>query len=212
MTETKNNETDLPKGGELLNVAYFGNTHGSFVRYFIDKFSELTPPVTQSPFDKQGSSDSVDFIGHKIGKFTFEDVYGLPYNNYEFWYPETPHVLITIKEHDLPYFLRLMFLRPPTRTNFPQGSAIHKTNNIIEKSRYWVDCSKKFVLTYKDSIKENYNFDISQIPHGCPKIIIRDFIKMMFFNLNENTLLSSSTSFQNLNNDIISSKFEIKYK
>ena len=62
MTETKNNETDLPKGGELLNVAYFGNTHGSFVRYFIDKFSELTPPVTQSPFDKQGSSDSVDFI------------------------------------------------------------------------------------------------------------------------------------------------------
>ena len=99
MTETKNNETDLPKGGELLNVAYFGNTHGSFVRYFIDKFSELTPPVTQSPFDKQGSSDSVDFIGHKIGKFTFEDVYGNPDNNYEFWYPKVPHVLITIKEH-----------------------------------------------------------------------------------------------------------------
>ena len=182
MTETKNNETDLPAGDELVNVAYLGNTHGAFVRYFIDRFSELTPPITQSPFDNKGSADGVGFKDSKIGKFAFEDQDGNPDNNYEFWFPEIPHVLITIEEHNLPYFLRLMFLRPPTAGVDAKGSFMHETNHIIEKSRYWVDCSKKFVLTYKDSIKENYNFDISQIPHGCPKIIIRDFIKMMFFN------------------------------
>ena len=41
----------------IVHIAFQGGTHGHFLRYFLDKFSTLTPPITDD-LSHPGKADS----------------------------------------------------------------------------------------------------------------------------------------------------------
>ena len=62
----------------LCTVGYLGGTHGTFLAYFLDKYSRRTPNIESSPFDKKSGtahSKSINYSG-KFDRRTFEDEQG----------------------------------------------------------------------------------------------------------------------------------------
>ena len=166
----------------LLNIAYLGGSHGAFLKYFVDKFSKLTPDINESPFIDNGTSHNLSVkYSNKIYRYTFEDTDGKDINNYNFENKGEPHILIVIDEESIFNFTRLFFVREDdhelTSTFFKQID-----NNFL--------LSKKFVQMYVSKIKKIYNYNIESAE--CPTIITRDFLKITFLNLNNNQSLQSS--------------------
>jgi hypothetical protein len=180
--------------GNLVNIAYFGGTHGAFLKYFIDRFSELTPEIKESPFEDNGSSHSlkVKYSG-KIHRYTFEDIYGNVKNNYELIDTE-PHILITVQEQDLLNQTRLLLYRPGD----------HETTSLnIHERDYSIICSQYFINFYSTKIKEIYDIDLDK-NNSIPKLIMRDFLKIVFLNKEKNQILQGSKrTLKNINKNTI---------
>ena len=166
----------------IVNIAYLGGSHGAFLKYFIDKFSKLTPDIKESPFMPNGTSHnlSVKYSG-KVNRYTFEDSNGQARDNYKFVNKGEPHILVVIDEDSIFNFTRLFFIRENDHelasTSFKQ-----KDNKCF--------LSEQFIRMYGSKIKEIYNYNVESAE--CPVIIIRDFLKLIFLNLNNNRSLQSS--------------------
>ncbi len=168
--------------GHLVNIAYFGGTHGAFLKYFIDRFSNLTPEIHELPFEENGSSHSLNVkYSDKIFRYTFEDDYGNVINNYQLINAE-PHILITVKEDDLLNQIRLLLYRPGDHEITPLN--IHEENSSIV-------CSKSFINFYAEKFKQIYNIDLNK-NNVVPKFIIRDFLKIVFLNKEKHQILQGS--------------------
>ena len=166
----------------IVNVAYLGGSHGAFLEYFVDKFSKLTPDIKESPFMPNGTSHklSVKYSG-KIYRYTFEDINGQARNDYEFVNKGEPHVLIVVDEESIFNFTRLFFMRE--RDHELISTSFKQTDKTVL-------LSEKFVQMYHLKIKEIYNYNIES--RECPAIIVRDFLKLTFLNLNKNQSLQST--------------------
>ena len=98
--------------GRLINIGYLGGSHGAFLKYFIDRFSDLTPEIKASPFLDNGTSHNLEVqYSGRVNRYTFEDVDGNPRNNYKFENKGEPHVLVTLDEPSLMNYSRLYFMR-----------------------------------------------------------------------------------------------------
>ena len=65
----------------LVNIQYPGGSHGSFLRYFIDRFSKHTPNIDQSPFMANGTSHNKEIkYSDRRRRWGFDDSNG----NYDF--------------------------------------------------------------------------------------------------------------------------------
>ena len=180
----------MSTNNRIVNIAYFGNSHGAFLKYFVDRFSKLTPKIDTEPFMHNGTSHnlSVKYSG-KVERFAFEDPTGQPVNNYEFVEKNEPHILILIDEESVFNYIRFHFLREADHEFV--GTTFRETNNLVI-------LSKEFIQMYNKKIKEVYNYDIST--GKCPKIIIRDFFKLTFLNPSDNrVLISSKKTLKNIN-------------
>jgi hypothetical protein len=157
--------------GNLVNIAYFGGSHGAFLRFFIDKFSALTPEIKDSPFLDNGTSHNLSVTySEKVGRYAFEDTNGNPYNNYEFKRKGEPHVLIVLDEESLMNYTRLLFTRPSDH-ELTSHEFICKDDG--------VKVSEDFQKFYRDKFLAIYDIDLISKKH-VPTALIRDFMKMNF--------------------------------
>lgn len=173
----------------LVDVAYFGGSHGAFVTYFIDRFSKLTPEIKEEPFMSNGTSHNLNVkYSGRIGRYTFEDVNGNPRNDYKFKNKHTPHILILIDQESLMNFTRLLFVREDdhelTSTSFIET----ETDTIL---------SDQFVKMYGEKFKMLYNLDIKN--KSAPNVLVRDFLKILFLSKENVFLIKSNETRKNIN-------------
>ena len=55
----QNYRWDRYQNGKLLNIIFHGGTFGNFLKFFIDKFSKLTPDIKGDPFNNNGTSHTL---------------------------------------------------------------------------------------------------------------------------------------------------------
>jgi hypothetical protein len=164
----------------LVNIAYLGGSHGAFLKYFVDRFSKLTPPITESPFLFNGTSHnlSVNYSGC-VNRHAFTDKYGNVINNYKLppEFQNHPAICIIVDDESLVNFTRLGYFREDDHEF--TGTQIYDFKNTVK-------FSNKFFLLYKDKIQSMYNIDMTK-SNVLPKLIVRDFFKFLFINFNHNS-------------------------
>jgi len=181
----------------LVNIAYLGGSHGAFLRYFIDKFSRLTPSISESPFLSNSTSHSlsVRYSGY-IDRYTFNDTYGNIKNNYRLpvEFQNYPVICVIVDEESLLNFTRLNYFREDD-LEFT-GTQIYNLKNNIK-------VSDKFALLFKDKFQNMYNIDITK-NNLLPKLIVRDFFKFMFIDLSHNSFYQANKEIKkNLNEKVL---------
>ena len=163
----------------LVNIAYQGNTHGNFLRYFIDRFSALTPEIAELPFLSNGNSHnpSIKYSGliHR---------YHPEHHNDQYVNANEPHVLITITEDDIPYLHRLTYTR--AGDNYSMDLRFKYNDEYVE---FTPDLSK----IYLEKIKKIYNLKLTNEKIILPKYIARDFLKLHFLDINKDGILQYNT-------------------
>ena len=147
----------------MINIAFQGGTHGNFLRYFLDRFSSLTPEILEEPFTETGAT-------HKEIKYSgrfkrYHPNIDSPY----FQNVDQQHILITVDINDLLFLQRI----------------IHKRTG-----DYNVDLTKNMIKLPAEYIKnyninprfyELYNKEINETME-IPRYIVRDFLKLSFLN------------------------------
>lgn len=179
----------------LVNVVYFGGSHGAFLKYFIDKFSALTPEIKSSPFLDNGTSHNLDVqYSERVRRYTFEDIKGNPRNNYKFENKGEPHILVTLDESSLMNYSRLHFTRE---------SDHEFTGAKVEKSNNGVMVSDNFVSMYAEKFLNMYNIDLNK-KKSVPCAVLRDFIKFTFTHIKHNkSFIKSKTTMQNIDENTV---------
>lgn len=173
----------------LVNIAFFGGSHGAFVRYFIDRFSRLTPEIKEDPFLSNGTSHNLNVkYSGKVNRYGFVDVNGNVRNNFKFENDQEPHILILIDQESLLNFTRLHFIRENdhefTSTRFMQQG----TDVVL---------SDQFLKMYSEKFKTMYNIDLKE--KTVPSVLVRDFLKISFLSNENASLVNSKKTLKNIN-------------
>lgn len=179
----------------LVNIAYFGGSHGAFLKYFIDKFSALTPEIKGLPFLDNGTSHNLEIkYSGRVNRYTFEDLKGNARNNYKFKNKGEPHVLVTLDESSLMNYTRLYFTREMDH---------ELTNAKVSKSDNGAIVSDNFASMYGEKFLNMYNIDLSKTK-SVPCAVLRDFIKFTFIDIEHNkSFVKSKITMQNIDQNTV---------
>jgi len=140
----------------VLNIAFQGGTHGHFLRYFLDKFSTLTPNIISNPVTKLGTY-------HSEVKYS---------NKFEIYHPNQktkdltlPHCVITVSHEDVLLLQRTVYIRPQDMDLTLNDTHVNFKN--VPKN-------------FDDrSIEKLYGIKINENTK-VPRFILRDFVKLGF--------------------------------
>jgi len=172
--------------GELenntLNIAYQPGFHGNYLRYFLDRFSLLTPAITESPFVGSGNSHNNKIKYSKLIHLYHPDVKG-----HRFIKEDQPHIFITIEEKDLLYLYRHLHTRQEEEKGRPD-IRIKIDNNTVKFSSY-------LEKIYSKKLKDLYKYDSSNAV-GIPKFIFRDLVKINFLDTKNDEILYNNICFR----------------
>jgi hypothetical protein len=172
--------------GELknnpLNIAYQPGFHGNYLRYFLDRFSALTPAITETPFVESGNSHN-----NKIKYSKLIIIYHPIRENYKFKNEDQPHIFITIEEKDLLYLYRCLHTR--------QVEEIDRPDIRIKVENEKVIFSPYLEKLYSKKIQNIYNYNTNN-KLVIPKFIFRDLIKLNFLNIKDDEVLQDNLSFK----------------
>lgn len=148
----------------MINIAFPAGTHGNFLRYFLDRFSSLTPDIIEEPFTNTGAS-------HKQIKYSSKFQKYHP-NNSSPYFKNTnqQHILITIDENDLLFLQRIIHKRIGDYNVNLSQDYIQLPDNYIQG----LNISARFFQVYRKKINEFIK---------VPKFIFRDFFKLHFLNI-----------------------------
>ena len=147
--------------GNLINIAFLGGTHGNFLKYIIDRFSQLTPSINESPFTKLGTSHVQIKYSGKVNSYH-------PRSGWQ--NVDEPHIIIKFDKDDVLYITRMIYARAGD-INTDWNEDYIKFPNIWHE---WFD--------EKNKIQKLYNKKIDQ-DTLIPKSIMRDFFKMSFLDI-----------------------------
>jgi len=137
---------------KLCKVTFQGGCHGNFLRYFLDRFSSLTPPITELPFTDNGTSH-VDIKYSNLIELTkagfdrFED-------NIE------PVIFITVEQENIVFLERWINNRVDD----------HK----IDLNKDWFNDQQIELLQWREKLKNMYNITGNIVPRS----VKRDLYKM----------------------------------
>ena len=141
---------------KLLKVTYQGGCHGHFLVYFLDRFSSLTPPITELPFTDNGTShvdikysDLIEQTQVPLDKFQ---------DNIE------PVIFITIDQEDIIFLERWVNIRADDLK--------------IDLNKDWFSDRQIEILQWRDKLKSMYNITGNIIPRS----VKRDLYKMGYLN------------------------------
>jgi hypothetical protein len=151
----------LRKMERICNVVFQGGAHGNFLRYYIDKFSKLTPNIDQLPFTDNGTSHNEIQYSGMVDRYH-------PYKQPPYFRnTDEPHVLITIDQQDILFLQRIVNMRAGDQK-------IDLNNDTIKLSKSYIenfDIEHTFKKLYGKDVNENTEI---------PKFIFRDFLKLAF--------------------------------
>jgi hypothetical protein len=170
------------------NIGYLGGTHGAFLKYFIDKYSKHTPDIKGNPFLKNGTSHDLSVkYSNKIERYAFEDTLGNWIDDFNF---NQNSVIILLDNKSLLTFCRLQFLR----------DSDHElaSTQVIKINESDFSVNQTFKYFFKNDFKSIYNINLDD--ENCPKILLRDYLKIMFLDEHKNYwLLTTKKVIKNLN-------------
>ena len=152
----------------LLNIVFQAGCHGHFLRYFIDRFSALTPEIKELPFTENGTShNTIKYSGliHRYHpEFGMGDIFS---TTGEFENVDQPHVLISISIDNIFFLQRIV--------NGRAGDLK------IELNQNYISLSPNYIKSYKikNKFKTLYNMDVNE-ETKIPRFIFRDFFKLAF--------------------------------
>jgi len=146
-----------------VHIAFQGGTHGNFLRYFLDRFSTLTPPISAYPFTQLGTSHNEQI--KYSGKFARGHMH-------EWGWPDKsdPHIVITIDPKDVLWLQRMNYIRPADR-----DLDMHTSNIKIDDS-----------FRDKTGIEKLYGV---KVVDSIPRFILRDFCKLGFSDIHNHGLI-----------------------
>jgi hypothetical protein len=164
----------------LLNIAFQGGTHGNFLRYFIDRFSALTPEIKELPFTENGTShNAIKYSGlihryHPV--FGIGDIFSTTEG---FDNVNEPHILISVSTNDILFLQRIV----------NQRAGDHK----IDIDQEYVSLSSDYIKMYKikDKFNNLYNINVNENTR-IPKFIFRDFFKLSFLDLTKDGFIEEN--------------------
>ena len=162
-----NHRWDKDKNAKLLNIIYQGGTFGSFLKFFIDKFSKLSPNIDGDPFTSIGTS-------HSIGAVSFSGLvqrYHPSFINDNHGETQLPICIIlpTTRKHHL-YLKKAQWFKTGEQPITPDDIWRLSLGDMPE----WV-----FEQVVREIIRI---YDIKETSHfsWIPKFIVRDFYKLEF--------------------------------
>jgi len=171
--------------GDIVNIAYQRGTHGNFLRYFIDRFSALTPEITELPFLSNGNSHNPN-----IKYSSLIDRYHPDYYDTQFINIDKPHILITITEDDLHYLYRLIYTRDPDNQSHDLS---------VKLNDDYVEFPPELCKMYLEKIKKLYN--LKSLLSGkivLPKYIARDFFKLFYLDSSKDGMMQDDAQLRKI--------------
>ena len=150
----------------LINIAFQGGTHGSYLQFCIDKFSKKTKDLQGLPFTRNKTSHAkLEYSGLVMSYHpTFDG-----YKN-----KDEPHILITMEEKDLLFIERWVTIRAGDFGVDTSKDLVKVTTEFLKRFSW----DKKF--------KQYYNLDLLKSNYTIPKFILRDSYKMSFLDPSKN--------------------------
>ena len=167
------NRWDQDQNAKLLNILFKGGTFGNFLKFFLDKFSKLSPALDGDTFGDTGTS-------HNFSKIKFSGLiqrYHASFINDNEDNIGLPLCIITpsTKKHFL-YLKKAQLFRAGDRKITP--------NDLWQKS---IGEMKEKLPDDISSIKELYKLEGEAYYSWIPKFIIRDWYKLEFLQDLEDT-------------------------
>lgn len=160
----------------LISIAFQAGTHGNFLRYFIDRFSKLTPDIKDLAFTENGTSHNCIKYSNLIDRY-----HPLKYPPY-FKNITIPHIFISIDEDDILFLQRIVHMRA--------GDFIIDLNNDTIK------LSSSYILNYdvKENFESLYNKRIDENTE-IPRFIFKDFLKLAFLDKNKDGFIQKNKKY-----------------
>jgi len=157
-----------------VQIAFQGGTHGNFLRYFLDRFSTLTPTITETPFKRRtGTSHNKQVKYSGMFERCHPHLWGWPDNT-------DPHIVITIEPKDVLWLQRMNYIRPADRNMDMEKS------NIVTKGGY-------HDFQDNEAIEKLYGIEIVD---SLPRFILRDFCKLGFSNIRSHGLMTVDKTYR----------------
>lgn len=161
---------------ESINIDYQGGSHGNFLRYFLDRFSSLTPEISDIPFTEIGSSHKKIEYSKKFDRHHPND-----YSPY-FENIDQQHILITIDNNDLLFLQRIIHRRTG---NFN----VDLTKNTIKFPANYIKC-----YNVNTTFSKLYDKEIDETTE-IPRYIFRDFLKLCFLNSDKDGFINKQNKY-----------------
>jgi len=152
----------------IINIAFQGGTHGHFLRYFLDKFSTLTPTITEDPVTKFGTYHT---------PIKYSNKFLIYHPNEENKDITMPHCVITVSEKDILLLQRTVYTRPQD-----MNLNLNKDYVVFNNTPKNFD-DKKIEKLYGISINSSTK---------VPKFIVRDFVKLGFSDVKNHGYISEN--------------------
>jgi hypothetical protein len=156
---------DQDKNAKLLNIVFQGGTFGNFLKFFLDKFSKLSPDIEATPFTDTGTS-------HTLRRKHFSGLiqrYHLQFINDNVGETDLPVCMILPNTApDFLYLKTAQWFRAGDHKNLPD----HLWNKKIleNKNSRSNDAVDNICSLYNISLDNEY----------IPKFIVRDWYKLEF--------------------------------
>lgn len=147
----------------MINIVFQGGTHGNFLRYFLDRFSSLTPEILEEPFTKNGTAHKTIRYSERFNRY-HPDIDSPYFKNLD-----QQHILITVDNNDLLFLQRIIHKRAGDFNVDLTKGTIKFPSQYIEK----YNINPRFYELYNKVIDETIEI---------PKYILRDFLKLCFLN------------------------------
>ena len=151
----------------ILRITHQGGTHGNFLRYFLDRFSKLTPEIKELPFTNLGTSHNA--IKYS-GAFRWYHPTTADKTQFGFDHTNDPHVFITVEPEDIIYLERWVNIRA--------GDLNLDTN----KDHITLEEGTPIWTRLHDKLKTMY--DVKGMTF--PRCVMRDIFKLGYLDIENN--------------------------
>ena len=158
--------SDRDKNARLLNILFIAGTFGSFLKFFLEKFSKLTPEIKSTPFTDTGTS-------HQIGKYQYSGLiqrYHQQFINDNVGEVNLPIcIILPNTEKDFLFIKTAQWFRAGDQKNLPDYIWNRKISE-NKNSGVLKDAVDNICSLYNISLKDEH----------IPKFIVRDWYKLEF--------------------------------
>ena len=165
-TNPRDHRWDRDQNAKILNIVFNGGTFGNFLKFFIDKFSTLSPDIDGDPFTGTG-------ISHRTDEILFSGLFQRYHQSF-------------INDNEGQSDLPICIILPSTKKHYlylKKAQWFRAGNVKISPDALWKKAVGEMPELIIDRAKEIIKlYDIKDTAHftWIPKFIVRDWYKLEF--------------------------------